>query len=143
MNRNPPLSSVPTVIQQPEQASKNTLKETLSTAGDLAKTVTDLTAVVANVLQDVPYVNSIAEIVTQIIKIRDVTLILLYGAMLNLFQEMKFQKKRCGELINKILQRSHKLFLALLQIGESPNRPALVSLERNLEEYFQYGLIYL
>ena len=76
MNRN--LPSVQPAIQQPRQANKNTLEETLSTAGDIAKTVTDLTAVVANVLQDVPYVNGIAGIVTQIIKIRDVTLILLY-----------------------------------------------------------------
>ena len=54
---------------------------------------------------------------------------------------MKFQKERCSELVNKILRRSHKLFLALLQIGESPNRLALVSLERDLEEYFQYANI--
>ena len=78
MNRNSPLTSVQLAIQQPEQVKKNTLEETLSTAGDLGKTVTDLTAVVANVLQDVPYVNGIAGIVTQIIKIRNVTLILLY-----------------------------------------------------------------
>ena len=83
MNRNPPVSSIYLANQQLEQANKNTLEETLSTAGDLAKAVANLTAVVANVLQDVPYVNGIAGIVTQIIKIRDVTLILLYGTMLN------------------------------------------------------------
>ena len=77
-SRNPPLSSVQLVIQQQEQANKNNLQETLSTVGDIAKTVAELTAVVANVLQDVPYVNGIVGIVTQNIKIRDITLILLY-----------------------------------------------------------------
>ncbi len=75
MNRNPPLSSVKLAIRQ---ANKTVLGETLSTTGDLAKTVADWTAVIANVLQDVLYVNGIAGIVTQIIKIRDVTLISLY-----------------------------------------------------------------
>ena len=78
MNRNPPVSSVQLAIQQPEQASKNTLKETLSTAGDLAKTVAELTVVVADILHNVPYVKGIAGTLTQIIKMRDVTLILLY-----------------------------------------------------------------
>ena len=142
MNRNPPLSSVQLAIQ-PEQANKNTLQETLSTAGDLVKIIAELTVVVADILHNVPYVKGIAGTLTQIMKIRDVTLILFYGAVLNLLQEMKFQKERCSKLINKILRRSHKLFSALLQIGESPNRPALISLQRDLEEYFQYGLIYL
>ena len=78
MNRNSSLTSVQLAIQQQEQANKNNLQETLSTVGDIAKTVAELTAVVANVLQDVPYVNGIVGIVTQIIKIRNVTLILLY-----------------------------------------------------------------
>ena len=139
MNRNLPLSSVQLAIQ-PEQASKNTLKETLSTAGDLAKTIAELTAVVADILHNVPYVKGIAGTLAQIIKMRDVTLLLLYRAVLNSFQEMKFQKERCGELINKILRCSHKLFLALREIGESPNQPALSSLEQDLKEYFQYGI---
>ncbi len=76
MNRNPPLSSVQ-LAQPPEEANNNTFKEMLSTAGDLAKTVADLTTVVADILQNVPYVKGIAGTLAQIIKIRDVTLILL------------------------------------------------------------------
>ena len=103
MNRNPPVSSVQLAIQQPEQANKNTLEEMLSTAGDLAKTVTDLMAVIANVLQDVPYVNGIAGIVTQIIKIRDVTLILLYWAKLNVSYSRRwnFRKSAVVSLYRK------------------------------------------
>ena len=73
MSRNSPLSSVQHAIQQLEQMN---VLETLGTAADLASTVGELTAVVAVILQDAPYVQSIAGVLTQIIKIRDVTPIL-------------------------------------------------------------------
>ena len=76
MNRDPASPSVQQAIQQPEQVNKNALRETLGTVVDLAKTVGELTAVVADILHNVPYVKGIAGTLTQIIKIRDVTLIL-------------------------------------------------------------------
>ena len=59
--------------------------------------------------------------------------------MLNLFQEMKFQKEHCSELIEKILHRSSTLFSTLLQIAQSQDPLALIPLQKDLMAYWRYG----
>ncbi|KAF8201304.1 hypothetical protein K438DRAFT_1932971 [Mycena galopus ATCC 62051] len=75
---------------------------------------------VGELLSDVPYVNGIAGVILQIIKIKE---------------ELTDNRWRCQELIDKVVRRSETILSGLKKIAQSPGREGLRDLEDDLVAY--------
>ncbi|KAF9471016.1 TPR-like protein [Pholiota conissans] len=92
----------------------------VDTSIQLTNTVLAVVKEVGDMLNGVPYVKSLSGVILQIIKVRD---------------ELKVNKKRCGEIIDKVMRMAKKIFEKLAEVAKSDQRDKLAKLEEQLKEH--------
>ncbi|KAF9477246.1 TPR-like protein [Pholiota conissans] len=92
----------------------------VDTSIQFTNTVLAVVKEVGEMLNGVPYVKSLSGVVLQIIKIRD---------------ELKVNKKRCVEIIDKVMRMAKKIFEKLAEVAKSDQRDKLAKLEEQLKEH--------
>ena len=99
-------------------------------------TVAAIAKEAGDMLESVPVVKSVAGVVLQILKVRDVNTIefLLY-LMLIACQELISNKERCLELIESVARRSRGILKDLRKVAESGARDHLKEMESDLQSY--------
>ncbi|KAF9477248.1 TPR-like protein [Pholiota conissans] len=90
----------------------------VDTSIQLTNTVLAIVKEVGDMLNGVPYVKSLSGVILQIIKVRD---------------ELKVNKKRCGEIIDKVMRMTKKIFEKLAEVAKSDQRDKLAKLEEQLK----------
>ncbi|KAG6834923.1 hypothetical protein H0H93_006343 [Arthromyces matolae] len=110
----------------PQLIVPTTTTKILDKTVSLVDTVLKLAQDVVEVLENVPYVKSLAGIIVKIIAIRD---------------EINTAKERSRELIEKVLDRSKVILEGLLFVAKSPHKETLTRVEGKLTDYFMYVLI--
>ena len=53
-------------------------------------------------------------------------------------QELKVNKKRCSEIIDKVMRMAKKIFEKLADVAKSDQRDKLAKLEEQLKEHERY-----
>ncbi|KAF9471966.1 hypothetical protein BDN70DRAFT_973200 [Pholiota conissans] len=103
-------------------SSIHTILQTLRTVAlvQLTNTVLAVVKEVGDMLNGVPYVKSLSGVILQIIKVRD---------------ELKVNKKRCGEIIDKVMRMAKKIFEKLAEVAKSDQHDKLAKLEEQLKEH--------
>ncbi|KJA17320.1 hypothetical protein HYPSUDRAFT_218940 [Hypholoma sublateritium FD-334 SS-4] len=100
--------------------TKSRTKDAVDDGTALVDTMLTIVKEVGEMLASVPYVKSVSGIVLQLIKIRD---------------EVKINKERCQEIIDKILSISKIIYERLLELGKSNAKNKLGRLENHLVDY--------
>ncbi|KAF9477240.1 TPR-like protein [Pholiota conissans] len=90
------------------------------TSIELVNSVSAVVKEVGEMLNGIPYVKSLSGVILQIIKIRD---------------EIKANKKRCHEIIDKVLRMSKSIYEKLAEVARSNKREKLSRLEGHLTEH--------
>ncbi|KAJ7769694.1 hypothetical protein DFH07DRAFT_806722 [Mycena maculata] len=85
-----------------------------------ASTILAIAKEVGEMLRGVPYVRAISGVILEIIKIKE---------------EVRDNKRRCQELIDKVIRRSDTILSGLKKIGETPGKEGLKDLEADLVAY--------
>ncbi|KAF9472649.1 TPR-like protein [Pholiota conissans] len=92
----------------------------VDTSIHLTDTVLAIVKEVGEMLHGVPYIKSLSGVILQIIQVRD---------------ELKINKKRCSEIIDKVMRIAKKIFEKLTEIAKSNQRDKLARLEGQLMEH--------
>lgn len=93
---------------------------------------------VGQVLGHLPYIQPLGKIIVQFVKIRNVRVCGLENSLCSsspVQQEIKANRERCQEVIDKVLRKSQMIYERLLEVGRSPNRDKLKRLENTLIDY--------
>ncbi|KAF9477242.1 TPR-like protein [Pholiota conissans] len=114
---NPPGSNPPG--SNPPGGNQNSTSA-VDTSIQLTNTVLAVVKEVGDILNGVPYVKSLSGVVLQIIKVRD---------------ELKVNKKRCGEIIDKAMRMAKKIFEKLAEVAKPDRLDKLAKLEGQLKEH--------
>ncbi|KAF9482889.1 TPR-like protein [Pholiota conissans] len=86
----------------------------------LVNDVASIVKEVGEVLTNIPYVKSLSGVILQIIRIRN---------------EVKANKERCKEVIDKALRMSKSIYEKLGEVAQSSQRERLSALEKHLKEH--------
>ncbi|KAF9477256.1 TPR-like protein [Pholiota conissans] len=105
--------------KDPSGASRNSFS-LADRSTDLVNTVLAIVKEVGQILDGVPYVQSLSGVILQIIKVRD---------------EIKANKKRCNEVIDKVLRMSNSMYEKLAEVARSHQREKLSRIEGHLREH--------
>ncbi|KAF8182635.1 hypothetical protein BJ912DRAFT_565477 [Pholiota molesta] len=92
----------------------------VDTGIELVNTVVAIVKEVSEMLNGVPYVKSLSGVILQIIRVRD---------------EIKANKQRCREIIDKVLRMSKSIYQKLAEVAQSSQREKLSRLESQLSEH--------
>ncbi|KAF9477174.1 TPR-like protein [Pholiota conissans] len=116
------MSSTNALTLRPSNPPGGTQSPTsaVDTSIQLTNTVLAIVKEVGDMLNSVPYVKSLSGVILQIIKVRD---------------ELKVNKKRCGEIIDKVMRMANKIFEKLAEVAKSDQREKLAKLEEQLKEH--------
>ncbi|KAF9471998.1 hypothetical protein BDN70DRAFT_887498 [Pholiota conissans] len=112
---------MPTFDESPPKATaksalmdSNIDDDAIDTGIGLAETVISTVKEVGELLNNIPYVKSLSGVVMQIIKIRD---------------EVKSNRDRCREVIDKVMRTSRSLYTRLADVAKSREKADLSKLE--------------
>ncbi|KAF9470553.1 TPR-like protein, partial [Pholiota conissans] len=109
--------NAPPAIQSPDL--KVNEDNALDTIVNSTNNVVAIVKEVGEILAHAPYVKALSGVVLQIIKIRD---------------EIKSNKQRCHEIIDKVVRISEAIYERLREVAKSPGKEKLGRLEKHLVE---------
>ncbi|KAF8169378.1 hypothetical protein BJ912DRAFT_1087617, partial [Pholiota molesta] len=109
-----PQATQSTEVSAPTSAS---IDAAVDTGISLVNSVTAIVKEVGGMLKNVPYVQALSGVILQIIKIRD---------------EIKANKERCREIIDKVLRISKSIYERLEDVAKSEGKEKLARLEGHL-----------
>ncbi|KAG6815352.1 hypothetical protein H0H93_010068, partial [Arthromyces matolae] len=104
------------------QLFASTTTNIIDTTATVAQTVLKLAKDAREVLKNVPYVKALAGVIVQIIEIRD---------------EIKTEKERSQELVDKVSDRSKTILEGLISVANSPRQENLGRVEGKLTKYHE------